>query len=116
MAVYWIALFAATHTPPSQAVVVHTSDKLLHTAAFAGLAFLLAMAWSLSSAFTWRSAAAAVAILAVYAAVDEATQPLVDRHADLLDWTADTAGILLGLAVFLAARAIWRRASKTAAG
>jgi VanZ family protein len=47
--------------------------------------------------------------LAALAAVDEATQPLVGREADRLDWYADLAGLAAGLAVIATGLLIWRR-------
>ena len=38
-----------------------------------------------------------LAILATYAALDELTQPLFARDAELFDWLADRAGAALGL-------------------
>jgi VanZ family protein len=41
----------------------------------------------------------------MFAMVDEVTQLLVRRDAELLDWTADAIGAAVGLAVFRA----WQR-------
>ncbi len=110
LTVYWALLFAATHVPRLQPILVlRYSDKLLHAVAFAVLSFLFALAWSLRGPFGWRQFLAVLAILAVYAAFDEATQPLVQRTADRLDWIADVAGALGGLAIYCGVRAIWRR-------
>ena len=110
LTVYWALLFAATHVPRLQPILVlRYSDKLLHAVAFAVLSFLFALAWSLRGPFGWRQFLAVLAILAVYAAFDEATQPLVQRTADRLDWIADVAGALGGLTIYCGVRAIWRR-------
>ena len=110
LAAYWIALFAATHLPRLQPPLpLSHGDKWLHASAYAGLALLLALTWSLRRTLTWRAWLAVIAILVVYAALDEITQALVRRHADAADWLADVVGIVGGLAVFLAARALVHR-------
>jgi VanZ family protein len=85
------------------------SDKVVHVVAFAVLSFLFALAWSLRRPFGWQQFLAVLAILAAYAAFDEATQPLVQRTADRYDWIADLSGALGGLAIFAGARTIWWR-------
>jgi VanZ family protein len=114
---YWALLFAGTHVPRLQPILVmRNSDKVLHAAAYAGLAFLLALAWSRRRTFGMRQMLAVLAILAVYAGFDETTQPLVGRTADWADWVADVSGTLAGLAVFAGVRAVWRRAMTRAVG
>ena len=109
LTVYWAALFVSTHWPRLQPILpLRHSDKFLHAAAFAGLAFLLALVWSLRGPFGWRQFLAVLAILAVYAAFDEITQPLMQRTAEQLDWIADVSGALGGLAIYCGVRAIWR--------
>jgi VanZ family protein len=99
--VYWIALAAATHYPrvriPGE---LPSSDKILHFAAFAILAFLLwqvlaSRARPLTAASVWIVAAIAIP----YAAVDEYTQQFVGRYTELADWVANAAGIICVLAV-----------------
>ena len=110
LAAYWIALFAATHVPRLQPPLpLSHGDKWLHASAYAALAVLLALAWSMRRTLTGRGWLAMLTILGVYAALDEITQVLVRRHADAADWLADVVGIVCGLAVFLAARAILHR-------
>lgn len=111
LAAYWLLLFVATHVPPLNLIPPLPSDKLLHTVAFAVLSFLFALAWSVRRPFGWRQFLAVLAILAIYAAFDETTQPLMRRVADRLDWVADVVGALVGLTVFCGAKAIWRRMS-----
>jgi VanZ family protein len=116
LALYWTALFISTHYPlnvPLEAAWRHT-DKLLHFAAFFGLAVLCAAAW------TWRIRLAArhhlllLAGLLVYAAVDEGLQaiPTFQRSANLADFAANVAGVVVGLAVF----AILRRFARERLG
>lgn len=96
---YWVALAIATHIPPLQPPTeLPHSDKVAHVLSYALLASLLGLAWGrepLSARRVWIS----VGVIASYAAVDELTQPLVGRTADLWDWVADLCGGLLGLSV-----------------
>lgn len=57
-------------------------------------------------------------IFGVYAALDELTQPLVARDAEVLDWCADMAGTAVGLlvAAWLAQRAAFAAKPVGAAG
>jgi VanZ family protein len=109
LTVYWALLFVGTHIPRLPTILPLPSDKVMHAGAITMLSFLFALAWSLRRPFGWRQFLAVLAILAVYAAFDEVTQPLMQRTADPLDWIADVAGALGGLASFFCARAIWRR-------
>jgi VanZ family protein len=105
---YWCFLFVATHTPVVPSLPLASSDKLVHAIAYCGLAFLLAFAWWLRWPLGWRGYLAIFAILLAYGAFDEITQIPVGRRADVVDWLADAAGALAGLAVFAAARTIVR--------
>jgi VanZ family protein len=105
---YWCLSFVATHTPVVPSVPLTSSDKLVHAVAYFILALLLAIAWSLRRPLGWRGYLAIFAILLAYGALDEITQILVGRRADVADWLADAAGAIAGLAVFAVARAIVR--------
>jgi VanZ family protein len=103
---YWLALFVSTHVPSSVPMLSKGGfDKLVHVAAFAALAALLAITWQLAAGhLTIRHLFAAWLVLLIYAALDEWTQTLVGRHASARDWLADAAGALVALALF----AWWR--------
>jgi len=103
---YLLALFTGTHLPLEVVVLPgDQSDKLVHFAAYAGLAWLLAMAWESSTGrlngrhlwFAWLA-------IVSFAAFDEVTQLLVQRDAELFDWLADATGAAVGLWGFLLAR------------
>jgi VanZ family protein len=103
---YWVFLFCATHFPrlelPGR---VPQSDKLLHFVAYGLLAFLYwrfaeARHRPLSGRFVWS----ALAVLVLYAALDEWLQGFIGRSAALTDWLADVLGAVLVLAVLE-----WRR-------
>jgi VanZ family protein len=109
LSVYWAGLFVLTHLPRLRPpLALRLSDKTMHFAGFAVLAALLAWSWSLRARFGWQGCLAILAILAVYGVVDEVTQPLVGRRADVADWYADMLGALFGLAAFAAAQRLLR--------
>ncbi len=95
LAVYWLGLTLGTHYPSVRVpdAVSHT-DKIVHCASFAGLALLACIALRV------RRVVLAAIVLAAYAAVDESTQQLVGRNSDVLDWIADTVGVVIGCGVF----------------
>lgn len=100
LAGYWCALFVATHLPLPADFPMHRIDKLLHVAAYAGLALLLATIWSLCGRSTWKSYFILLALIAVYGLADEWIQlQIPGRTADVFDWTADLVGGTIGLAL-----------------
>jgi len=94
LAVTWLGAFLATHVPAEKVPDVHVTDKTLHAVGYFVLATLL-LAWLAARGVRRiRRATIAIVALAVYGAIDEATQPLVQRHASIEDWLADLAGVL----------------------
>ena len=77
------------------------SDKLVHLAAFAALAFPLARTNRVSLLLIFMGASA-------FGGLIELIQPTFNRSADLNDWFADVLGVLLGIALGL----IYRRVRK----
>lgn len=113
LAVYWGLLFTATHLPKiPEALEPGVSDKWMHTAAYGGLAFLLALVWTNwkggGGHLRWNQAAKVLAVCAVYGVVDEVLQGFVSRQPDVRDWVADIGGSVLGLAVFGVVTVCWR--------
>jgi VanZ family protein len=102
LAGYWLALFVGTHIPKTMPVLPgDQSDKLVHFAAFAMLAALLATTWQLAAGkLNYRHLAAVWIVVAIYGAVDEWTQSFVGRDTSVWDWTADATGALLALILF----------------
>ena len=100
-----IALFTATHLPPSSPLLpdeVLSFDKVIHFTAYAVLAGLLATAWQLSSGIlNARHLRWVWCAVAIFGALDELTQPLVGRDCGIGDWTADAAGAAAGILVFV---------------
>ena len=90
----WLCAFVATHVPAGRVPSVGVSDRMLHAVGYFVLGALFLMALASSGLGTVRRAVLALAILSAYAAVDEITQPLVDRSPDPVDWGADVVGAL----------------------
>ena len=98
LAVYWAVIFAGTHLPlevPIQAP--KNTDKLVHFAAYFGLAFLLGLWFASRRPISRRDYAIVLAVAAVYAILDELLQIPVNRSADVRDFVADILGAAAGL-------------------
>ena len=104
---YWILLFIGTHIP-ADAILgkLHASDKVLHAAAFAGLAFLMAWAIPTDRTRIHQNTVYAAIVCVIYGAVDEILQIPVGRTADWKDFVADCVGICMGLSTYTIARAM----------
>jgi VanZ family protein len=100
-ALYWPAMFVATHLPIRTTPVgdPYSLDKLEHLGAFATLAALLSALGAAVGFKSWKRSAIIVCFIAVYALVDESTQ-VSPRRPEVLDWVADVSGSLLGVAVY----------------
>jgi VanZ family protein len=107
LACYWAVLFIATHVPREMVRLPRgVSDLVPHFIAYAVLAVLFAAALHVTvrQVRSWQFCAAWM-LLVASAAIDEASQPLVGRHASVWDWLADAAGAAVGIAVFY----LWAR-------
>lgn len=104
LGVYWVALMAGTHLPPSVIKPPpQLTDKLWHFGGYMILAFLLAAAWQAASGrLNGRHLRLLWIAIAVFAVVDEVTQAFVGREPSARDWLADVAGAAVGLMVFRA--------------
>ena len=106
----WAGAFVVTHVPPSRlSSIVSLSDKVLHAAGYLALTCALLGVLKLHGPGGARRMLTVVAIVAAYGAVDELTQPLVGRHADIIDWLADVTGAGLGVVLWITARAVVHR-------
>ena len=81
------------------------ADKIFHAGAFALLALLLARGLGKQTAFVWprrHAVACAIVFASAFGALIELLQETVavNRSADLMDWAADTAGALAGVACY----------------
>ena len=107
---YWFALFVGTHLPSVGLGESRWLDKLVHSAAYFGLAVLHCAA----AAVIWRRGVAiylgVFGIAVAYGAIDELSQLLVPgRTASFWDWMSDVAGATCGILVFYLGTVLWRR-------
>lgn len=101
---YACILELATHWPYDPAaylrIMLRTerppSDKTLHFVAYAILAGLLWTCARLRGMAALRATLAVMAVVAVWAALDEVTQPFFYRAAEPLDWGYDMVGAAIG--------------------
>ncbi len=105
---YWSLMFYTTHMPAAIVESFDLSDKFLHLAAYSVLSFLLAAALHCRNWTFLAIVPVVVVTIAIYGFIDEATQPWFGRVQDTLDWLADMAGGIVGLILFLLARATIR--------
>ena len=70
-------------------------DKIEHFAAYGAITTLFAL--SIKDRLSLLSAAALFFAISVLGAVDELTQPFVNRTASPFDWLADIVGIIVVL-------------------
>ncbi len=98
LVVYWLLLFTATHYPRVQipGEIPH-SDKIVHFGAFGTLALVF---WFAIRPRAWVAAA----ILIPYAGLDEWLQQFFGRYTDVLDFVANTIGIVVVLGALEAHR------------
>jgi len=100
------AAFVVTHMPPPPVPAPPLiNDKLLHFIGFTALGMV--GIWRLIGPPRPVGATTALATLlglAMYAAIDERTQPLFRRSCELGDWVADVIGAAVGIGIVLACR------------
>ena len=98
LAVYWIILATLTHIPVPAGPP--NSDKVLHVGAYFVLGFLFALTLHTRGFVARKLAITTIAVLFVFAVLDELTQELVNRYCDPWDAAADAVGVLLALGLF----------------
>lgn len=96
---YTAVLLFATHHPRPQELLGPEApgDKTLHFFAYGVLGGITSAAIAARGGWRARSAFALFAILALFAAADEITQPLFGRFADAADWAFDEVGLVAGI-------------------
>lgn len=96
-----MGLFVIMHIPKPAGISLPIGqiDKVFHFGGYALLASLCALYARRSSPVLTRGWYVKwILILALYAAADEGLQPFVNRTADVFDWVADVAGVLVAFA------------------
>ncbi len=97
LAVYWVAIFVATHLPGSSLPKLG-SDKAYHLMAFFGLSVLLSWVVAQKVAGSGVRIVVVLAITISYAIFDEWSQQFVpNRSPDAADVLADACGAALGV-------------------
>lgn len=113
LAAYTVVLVYATHHPHPQQLIGEgegvPSDKSLHFFAYALLSSLAAATLWAWRRWTPAGVAAFIPAILVFAALDEATQPLFRRQADVWDWVSDAGGAVFGLMVVATCRLVVAR-------
>ena len=98
---YWILLLTATSLPAADLPSIGTIDKVNHLVAYFGLSVLLnlCLLFQLKYVTLYKKAfLLAFLIVILYGALDELHQMFIPgRSAEVLDWTADAVGALLGV-------------------
>lgn len=102
-ALYACAIFIGSAIPGPELppLVTSISDKLLHICEYGVFGFLVYRALRMQGKFRGiarHAALAAIILAALYGASDEVHQLYVPgRSAEVLDWTADASGAILGV-------------------
>jgi len=98
---YMAFLVWATHHPrPGDLLGPNPPpDKLLHFGAYGVLGFLAAATLATSGRWSRGTAVILAVGMALAAGVDEVTQPMFGRGADIFDWVYDVIGLACGIAL-----------------
>ena len=113
-AVYWGALFIATHLPRFESLGKELGDKAIHFLAYFGLGILLTWTASLYRRLSPGVVLLVVIVILAYAAADEVLQTFIPgRFGHILDWLADLAGTVVGVGCYCLAHlcARWQPAA-----
>lgn len=101
--VYWVILFTATTLPARDLPTTGVSDKIEHFSAYLILAILLNLTLMFQNKYPNLKKKAWLFTLMfslVYGGLDEIHQYFIPgRDCDIIDWLADTAGVLIGLGI-----------------
>lgn len=113
LGLYVVLLLVLTHVPSPPQVFHGHDDKTLHFLAYFALGALSYFAVAIT--FPLRLGMSLIVVLgcAVFAALDEITQPSFGRSADVFDWRADVFGVIAGVCVLRILRAWISRKGKT---
>ena len=108
----WMVAAIATHVPLPSTAKISASDKVLHAVGYfvLGMVFLLTL-----GAYGRRMGSCvliAIPVLLAYGALDELTQPWVNRDASWGDWIADGVGVVLAGCVYVLGHGMRRRLTR----
>lgn len=105
-----VLVYATHHSRPEELIgPTPPNDKTLHFLAYLVLGVTVTAAFAARGGWSARAGFALLVLLGLFAAADEATQPLVGRHADRVDWAFDGVGLLVGIALVTAIAIAWTR-------
>ena len=100
---YWILILTLTSLPGVDVPNIQINDKIEHLLAYGGLGFLLNLSLRIQNKFTLVKKYPAwftVLIVSAYGALDELHQLFIPgRSCDILDWSADTIGVIIGVTI-----------------
>src|SRR5687767_7349663 len=103
---FWGFIFVMTHIPQQRLPGVRVNDKTAHLISYGVLAAMLYVTLWFSRPHDWSPVWKIPLVLALYAAFDELTQPLVNRFAEFADWYADVAGAVIVVAALSILRGV----------
>jgi VanZ family protein len=104
--VYWLAIFVATHLPPTRLPETGVGDKTAHVVGYFGLGVLLYLwLWLRFPTRRWTGVWV-LGICMVYGVMDELLQIPIGRHATVGDWIADIIGAGMAVAVMEVIRCV----------
>lgn len=105
LALYTLTLLTLTHLPkPPNVFIERASDKTLHFLAYGTLSILAYTAAVLHWPTRRHLAGWVLVACMVFGAIDESTQPMFNRHADVKDYLFDVIGMCCGLSIALLVR------------
>ena len=104
LALYWLALFIGTTLPTDEIPqMFKTQDKIEHFLGYFGLAVLVNLWMHFQTKLDFLKRKAHIfsfLVVTCYAAIDEIHQLFIPgRDCDILDWTADSIGGLIGVII-----------------
>ncbi|MHC4982199.1 MAG: VanZ family protein [Planctomycetota bacterium] len=111
----WVAAFVLTHLPAKRLPPLGVKDTALHSVGYFVITSLFLLSIFARGTSRLRRAALVFGIMITYAAIDEITQPLVNRYAALADWLADAIGAAAAIVVWESFLAILDRRRRAAA-
>ena len=98
----FLIFYFSSESDPLPELTTRVWDKLLHTAEYGGLGFLMCRAFIGEGISGIRAALVAVVVSSLYGATDEWHQAFVPlRSADILDWLTDSVGSTMGAALYV---------------